>query len=120
MAECYNSLKSKKIMHKNIVHCCKSMDLFLEDSNIPILYSPIYREYSIPLLYKARTRGQITALQCIMYCPWCDTKLPDSVRNKWFEVLEKEYNIDSPFDRDQEELIPSEFITDEWWKKRNL
>ena len=107
-------------MRKKTIHCCSLMDLFLDDPNIPILYSPMYREYAIPLLYKARTKGKITALQGIMYCPWCNTKLSDSVRDKWFEVLEKEYNFDDPYDREQEKLIPADFKTDEWWKKRNL
>src|ERR1700687_6202515 len=83
-------------------HCCISMKLSLEDDKVPLYYSPIYREYDISLLYKNR----VTALQGMVYCPWCSTTLPISLRDEWFELLEKEYNIDRPFDDDEEKLIP--------------
>jgi len=101
---------------KKIIHCCDLMDLFLEDQRVPILYLAKYREYNIPLLYKSK----ITALQGIMYCPWCSKKLPERLRDKWFEILEKEYNLDDPRREEQEKFIPEEFETDEWWKKRGL
>jgi hypothetical protein len=59
-------------------------------------------------------------LQGIMYCPWCSKKLPERLRDKWFETLEKEYNLDDPCREEQEKWIPKEFETDEWWKKRGL
>jgi hypothetical protein len=101
-------------------HCCKQMDLYLHDPNIPIIYCPAYREYSIPLLYKGRAKGKITVVQNIFYCPWCDTQLPTSVRDEWFNILEKEYGLTDPYDQEQEKLIPQEFHSDEWWKKRGL
>jgi len=103
-------------VNEKIIHCCELMDLFLEDQRIPILYLAKYREYNIPLLYK----NKITALQGIMYCPWCSKKLPERLRDKWFEILEKEYNLDDPRREEQEGLIPEEFEADEWWKKRGL
>ena len=105
-------------MHKNGAHSCDLIDLFLEDPRIPIYYDSTYREYYIPLLKK--NRNIITAAQCIDYCPWCGTKLPKSVREEWFDILEKEYGIDHPRYDEQEKLIPEEFKTDEWWKKRGL
>ena len=98
------------------MHCCQLMSDFVNDERIQIGYDPITRDYFIPLLYK----GKITALQCLCYCPWCNKKLPTSLNNKWFEILEKEYGLDDPDSREQEKLIPKEFKTDEWWKKRNL
>jgi hypothetical protein len=92
------------------------MDLFLNDSRIPLYYSPVYREYDIPLLHK----GKITALQGINYCPWCNKKLPDSLRNEWWNILTTEYQLDDPYDLEQEKLIPEEFNSDDWWKKRGL
>ena len=62
----------------------------------------------------------MTAMQCLFYCPWCSEKLPKSVRSKWFDILNEEYNIDDPDSEEQEKLIPAEFKTDEWWKKRKL
>jgi uncharacterized protein DUF6980 len=103
-------------MIKKTMHCCELMDNFLEDIRILLFYSPVYREYFIPLLYKGKT----TAIQCLIYCPWCGKKLPEDLRNKYFEILEKEYGLDDPRKKEQEKLVPKEFKTDEWWKKRNL
>ena len=101
-------------------HCCEKMNYALNNSDIALSYSPKYREYFIPVLYKGRTKGNIEALQGILYCPWCKIKLPESTRDEWFNILEKEYLIDDPWSNEQEQLIPNEFETDEWWKKRDL
>jgi len=98
------------------MHCCQLMSDFLNDQRIQIGYNPTTRDYFIPLLYKGKT----TALQCLHFCPWCGKKLPGSLNDTWFEILEKEYNLDDPCYKKQEPLIPEEFKTDEWWKKRNL
>ena len=97
-------------------HCCELMEMFLADPRIALTYSPMYREYDIPLQYKNKTM----ALQGLFYCPWCSKKLSDSVRQDWFEILDKEYNLDNPWSDEQEKLVPKEFRTDEWWKKRGL
>jgi len=96
------------------------MDLFLDDVRVPIIYSTAYREYYILMLEDGPRRGRISAVQGIDYCPWCSKKLPKSLRDEWFETLEKEYNLDDPDSKDQEKLVPAEFKTDEWWKKRGL
>lgn len=107
-------------MNKKIIHCCELMDLFLDDIRVPIVYSPVSREYSLLMLEDGKKRGRMHAVQRIVYCPWCNKKLPESLRDKWFEILEKEYNLDDPRREEQESLIPEEFKTDEWWKKRGL
>ncbi len=38
---------------------------------------------------------------------------------KWYEILEKEYTIVDPHGVDANK-VPTEFFTDEWWKKRGL
>ena len=96
------------------------MDLFLNDIRVPIRYSPTYREYYLLMLEDGKKRGNLLAVQRIFYCPWCNTKLPQDLRDEWFEILEKEYNLDDPDSKEQEKLIPEEFKTDEWWKKRGL
>lgn len=101
-------------------HCCELMDLFLTDIRIPIRYCPAYREYYVLMLENGEKRGKLFAVQGIDYCPWCATKLPKSLRDEWFKILEKEYGLDDPDDKKQSKLIPEEFKTDEWWKKRGL
>lgn len=53
------------------------------------------------------------------YCPWCGKKLPASLTDEWWDVLEKEYGILDPRGDDREK-VPPEFWTDEWWRKRGL
>jgi len=94
------------------------MDLFLDNIRVPILYLPVSREYALLMLEDGKKRSRMNAVQGIIYCPWCNEKLPESLRNKWFDVLEKEYGLDDPDSKEQEKLIPEEFKTDAWWKNR--
>lgn len=55
------------------------------------------------------------------YCPWCGTKLPENLREEWFETLEREYGIETDIGEARDRTdIPQEFWSDEWWKKRSL
>ena len=105
-----NIFLEKRIVN---VHCCEQMDLLLEDPKVPIEYYPIAREYGLTL------RGS-SAVQLLYYCPWCGTKLPESVRDLFFQILREQYNIDPGFDIKNDPNIPPEFKSDEWWKKRSL
>lgn len=107
-------------VNKNLEHCCEILNDALSNPDAFLSYSPRYREYFIPVLSDYEAGNEISALQGISYCPWCNTKLPESTRDLWFDILEKEYQLDDPWDEDQENLIPKEFKTDEWWIKRNL
>jgi len=98
---------------KNIIHCCHLMDTFTRDPRVGISYSKVMREYYIDLI-------DSPAKQCAVYCPFCGDKLPSSVRDQYFEILEKEYQIDHPRYEEQAKRIPEEFKSDEWWKKRGL
>jgi len=107
-------------MNKKTIHCCDLMDLLLKDIRVPIIYEPAWREYSICMLEDGKKIGRMVAVQGIEHCPWCGRKLPKDLRDEWFEMLKKEYNLDDPRSKGQEPLIPEEFKTDEWWKKRGL
>lgn len=91
-------------------HCCEQMVFFLNEKKVPIKYFPKFREYSIELYQKG-------VFQDIYYCPWCGKKLPESLRDKWFSILEETI---SDFDGPDDQRIPNEFSTDAWWIERNL
>ena len=97
-------------------YCCDLMRICLEDMRVQIKYNPILREYFIPLLYKE----ELVAKQGIVYCPWCATLLPKSLRDIYYEIMDSEYGVDDPEDPNQQKRIPEEFKTDAWWKKRGL
>jgi hypothetical protein len=92
------------------VHCCVDMDRVIADpelaSDIPIVYSPKFREYGIKILDGGES------VLVIKYCPWCGQKLPTSLRRQWFDTVDA-----LGIDVDAGE-IPSEFLDDTWWKMR--
>lgn len=93
--------------------CCKFLKNRIETKDSHIIYIPIFREIGV------RTANASSSLFTMRYCPWCNSKLPRSLRDEYFETLEKEYGIDDPFDEDINK-VPQEFKTDEWWKNRNI
>jgi hypothetical protein len=95
-------------------HCCEDMGHTLLENRTDIGYCPKYREY-----YVRRKKDKNIVLS-LWYCPWCGKKLPKSLRVKWFKLLEKEHGLDDPWSLEQEKLVPEEFMTDQWWKKRGL
>lgn len=93
--------------------CCDLMPTFLEDPIVPISYDPILREFSIDL-------ADDMIRQNVFYCPWCGRRLPDSLREEYFDVLEEEYGIEPDIDMLKNERLPQDFRSDAWWKKLNL
>jgi len=103
----------KKYCKKFTEHCCIFMHKFVNDSRVGVYYNQVFRDYTVFIPSSG-------SLQGIYNCPWCGSKLPYCLDDKYCEVLKKEYNIDDPYDTEQEKLIPEEFKSDEWWKKRNF
>lgn len=93
-------------------HCCQEMTEFLEDTRIPIKYSPERRFYFLPMTSRV--------IQGIFYCPWCGKQLPKSLTAEYFETLEREYGIEPDLDLASKPGFPEEFKDGTWWKKRGL
>jgi hypothetical protein len=91
-------------------HCCLAMDIHLSKKGTILRYDEQYREYTI---------GFPNGGVLIGYCMFCGKKLSTSVRDEWFDILEKEYGLEEPLHEDKKK-VPKEFWTDEWWKKRGL
>jgi hypothetical protein len=100
------------IREKASLYCCEALNYQKEDKYCPIEYSKKWREYSI-------RDFSSTSRSLMMFCPNCGTRLPSSLRDEWFDILEQEYGLEDPMDDDKKK-IPKEFLTDEWWKKRKL
>lgn len=101
----------KKNVNKDITHCCDPMKYAVEDPFCYIFYNEKFREYNLRDDKSTSARG-------MTYCYNCGTRLPESLRDTWFEILRTEYHIDDPVDDINK--IPKEFKSDEWWKKRGL
>ncbi len=86
-----------------IHHCCHLMTLYIDDEDMIVLYVPKFRQYGIQVL-----DGGSSYIE-IKYCPWCGSKLPESLRDRWLEELEKlGLEFGSP-------EIPEKYKTDLWW-----
>lgn len=98
--------------HPDYVACCDTLHSFINDCRVGFKYHSAERMFTFPSSNNAR--------QGVDYCPWCGTKLPEDLFDKRVEILEEEYGIDAPYDGKQKKNVPAEFLTDEWWVKRNL
>jgi hypothetical protein len=106
-------------------HCCGAMDSVLERGDSALFYTPELRRYAIKECNEncdcgGKKKRSLMMINVINRCPWCGVLLPKDLSNTWEMILEKEYNIDNPWNIHQECLIPQEFLLDEWWKKRGL
>ena len=92
--------------------CCGDMSYVLKASK-DIDYHSISRSFSARIDTPEGTHIELG------YCPWCGTKLPESLSSKWMDVLRDEYGITDP-NFDEADKVPAEFRSDEWWKRRGL
>ena len=118
----------KTFFQKKTEFCCELMQEFLDEKKVGIYYNPIIRSYHIC------SRKFKNGKQVIYNCPWCGYNLPSNLLDKYYEILEKEYDIlYEPFTKKYYEVLensetykeidrelPEEFKSDEWWKKRGL
>jgi Domain of unknown function (DUF6980) len=104
-----------------LIHCCEAMDSILARGESALFYRAHIRDYLIrEIMFKKNSIELTGVCNAIKYCPWCATKLPKSLGSIREAILEKEYNITESWNIGQKKLIPPEFQTDEWWKKRGL
>jgi hypothetical protein len=77
------------------------------DESVDIRYNDVFREFSLGILDGGSSR------LVIKFCPFTGKKLPESLRDEWFDKL-NEIGIypNGPF---IDENIPLPFTTDNWW-----
>lgn len=94
-------------------HCCEEMALHVAEGEVAITYNPEFREYHILVI----RNGQVAnPRQKIAYCPWCGTRLPNSLSNEWFERIWS-LGLDPS---DPHVQIPKEMKSDAWWRSEGL
>ena len=87
-------------------HCCEQMRYAVSTAKIPVIFIHKFREYGIKVIDGG------TGFIEIQYCPWCGKQLPMSLRDEWFDALEK-LGI-NPLE--EENLIPSQFLDGSWYQ----
>ena len=98
-------------MKRDIEYECEKHDNIFDCYDHLICYNDVFDEYGIII----HDGGSSYVL--INYCPFCGKKLPHSKRDSFFDILEELGYTDKEV---ANRKIPSEFKTDEWWKKRGL
>ncbi|MDL5030821.1 hypothetical protein QRD43_02790 [Pelomonas sp. APW6] len=68
-------------------------------------YSDRFREYGL-LIHDGGSSSM-----SIRFCPWCGSKLPESLRDRWFEELSA-LGFDDPWSQE----IPETFRTGAWYR----
>ncbi len=92
--------------YRRELFCCDAMFRYLWDGEITMVFIPAYREWGI----EVNDGG--TSFIRIQHCPWCGSKLPESLRDKWFDIT-REMGYDDPGD----DAIPQEYKSDQWWSQ---
>jgi uncharacterized protein DUF6980 len=101
-------------------HCCTAMTLWVQDPDCPLIYDEKDRSYALTAPAALMKKNEVWMCYVVNFCPYCGVQQPSDLTEKRMEILENKYNIDDPYDPKQKKLIPREFKTDEWWKKRGL
>jgi len=108
-----NMLDTDKEMHMlENEYCCDLLSYELRKQVKIIEYNQKIREYAFIIPHSV-------SYMLLDYCVFCGHKLPHSLRHIWCDILRSEYKIQSIFGRDRDK-IPTDFLTDEWWRQRNL
>jgi hypothetical protein len=85
-------------------HCCAEMKRHLQDDEAALVYLDHFREYGVRILDGG------SSFQAIQFCPWCGSKLPESLRDKWFETI-WQMGLEPEDDK-----VPTLFRSDKWWR----
>ncbi len=106
----------KKIKNQ---HCCQKLRSWMESERFPLVYNPKYRSYTLttPQYYRRDREPYPHSYQCD-FCPYCGTKFPSDLGDLRYNILKNECGFEGG--SDEEKLIPKEFMTEEWWRKRGL
>ena len=91
--------------------CCQKMDFAVNKEKI-IDYEDYMRNYNLCLSRKNR-------VYAIAFCPWCGKNLGKELNHEYYTILYQEYGIELPETTEQDK-VPQEFKSEEWWRKRGL
>ena len=84
---------------------CLELTTAVEAGDLPLVYSPKFREFGI-----AYTDGGSSFL-LITFCPFCGEQLPGSLRDEWFDALEQ-LGLEP-----EDPAVPEVFGSDRWWRR---
>ena len=82
-------------------HCCEVMESILERGSSALFYKSNIREYRIWEIIFRNNSIELGMCNSICYCPWCASKLPESLGDEIEETLAREFGITKSWDPEQ-------------------
>jgi hypothetical protein len=79
----------------------------IDDHDVPLIFVAKFREYGI------QVRDGGASFQVLNFCPWCGTTLPPSLRDQWFDEMER-----IGADPLRPESIPEAYTDERWYSER--
>jgi hypothetical protein len=87
------------------LHLCEGLVRAVADPDIPMAYNDMFRESGIFV------QDGGSSVMVIEFCPFCGVKLPDSLRDEWFDRLDQlGLEPDSP-------ELPLDMRSGAWWRR---
>ena len=86
--------------------CCDEMKCAVEADDEPIVHVSKFREIGVRVLDGGSSYVEFR------HCPWCGRALPESLRDRWFDELER-LGI-APWNGE----VPVEYTDHRWYTKR--
>lgn len=96
------------------MYCCEKWQTYvLMDPRVPITYDRQMRYFYVMV------EKDTPYVQNLERCLLCNKKWPKCLGQTWLRTIKKELGFDGGRETN-DHLIPAEFRTDEWWKKRGI
>ncbi|MFN8523152.1 MAG: hypothetical protein U0821_08605 [Chloroflexota bacterium] len=97
-------------MPENPPHGCERMLQAISSEDDIIRYSDRYRRYGIVI------HDGTESVLVIQYCPFCGSRLPEPLDDKWFDLFYAMEEDLEPYDLN----VPVEMRDGTWWRRRGL
>lgn len=101
---------------ENFEFCCSllrnniTLENIVRDGQV-VMYDPTTRRYSVRVI---KRKGFLSPIK---FCPYCGKTFPQALDEERYNTIMNEFGEE--YWRNEQKL-PPEFQTDEWWKKRGL
>jgi hypothetical protein len=100
--------------------CCEELEVLVEDPECYVKYIPYQREYVFYIPQYYITDGRLHMYFPISYCSWCGMQLPKNLSSEWYALVKEKFGLTDFAEIEVMKLLPEEFRTNQWWKKRKL
>ena len=88
-------------------HHCERMDYAVAEERLPVWFNARFREWGIKYV------DGVSSYE-LLFCPWDGEELPGSLRDAWFERLDR-LGMEP-----EDPRVPEAMRSDRWWREAGL